>query len=245
VVVFSPVPALFAAETNSATRTRDDKSSSMVNLALQVVQQLQSQQQTNLHAIAEVREKTESSSRQTAASVASLRRLTLAMGLLLAGGLFALFLYERRLFCALQQRMQLAMASPAPGSPRLSSPAFGALASQFVARGQVLLNQRQAAAAIACFEQAIALEPGHAEAYIRKGLAFEQLDRFGDALASFDHALALNPMFADAYVGKGDVLNRLERYEEALACFDQATRLQFKPAVPGVRPHPEAVTGPS
>jgi hypothetical protein len=58
IVILLFAPTLTSAETNvsnnAAPRSRDDKSSSVVNLTMQVVQQLQAQQQTSLHAITEV-----------------------------------------------------------------------------------------------------------------------------------------------------------------------------------------------
>lgn len=204
---------------NNTARYRDDKSA-VVNLAFQAVQQLQAQQQTSLQATAEV-----------AKSVASLRRLMLWMGGALAAGMLALVFYERRLVNALQQR----------ALPRLPSPGAAAIVPQLLARGWALLSHKEAAAALARFDEALALEAGNAEVYVKRGLALEQLGRLDDALASFDHALALNASLADAYAGKGDVLNRLERYQEALACFDQAARLQPKPAPPGASAPAEAV----
>jgi tetratricopeptide (TPR) repeat protein len=244
-VILFFAPALTSAETNAVNnpvRSREDKSS-VVNLAIQVVQQLQAQQQTNLHAIAEVKQQAEASSKRTTESVGSLRRLTLLTGALLATGMLALFLYERRLFRSLQQRMLMATALPAPNMPRRMSPEIGALVPQLLAGGRALLDQKQATAALACFDEAIALEINNAEAHVKKGFALEQLGRLEDALASFDHALALNALLVDAYVGKGDVLNRLERYQEALDCFDRAARLQPKPVAPNAHAPAELISG--
>jgi tetratricopeptide (TPR) repeat protein len=212
-------PPVCGADTNAfsnVARTRDDKSA-VVNLAIQAVQQLQVQQQTNLHATMEV-----------ARSVASLRRWVLLVGGALLAGMVALFLYERRVLLSLRQRALMPATRP-------HAPGHAGFVPHLLARGQALLNHRDAAAALACFDEALALEPNNADVHVKRGLALEQLGRFDDALASFDHALALSPLLPDAYVGRGDVLNRLERYEEALACFDQAARLQSKPVTP--RPH--------
>lgn len=207
IVLFATSPAFSQTNApNTSAHYRDDKSA-VVNLAFQAIQQLQAQQQSNLQATAEV-----------ARSVASLRRLTLWMGGVLAAWMLALVFYERRLVRALRQR-------GLPTLPRLSSDG-AALVPQLLARGQALLNHKEAAAALARFDEALALETNSPEAHVKRGLALEQLGRFDDALASFDHALVLDASLADAYVGKGDVLNRLERYGEALACFEQATARQ-------------------
>src|SRR5207244_12521723 len=73
------------AQTNPPPRLRDDKSG-FVNLALQAVQQVQAQQQTNLHALNDARQE-----------VASLRRLTLLIGAGLGAGLVLLARYVRAL----------------------------------------------------------------------------------------------------------------------------------------------------
>jgi len=236
ILFFSPAP--ISAETNAfnnaAPRARDDKSSAL-NLAMQVVQQLQAQQQTSLHVITEVKQQAEISSKRTAESVASLRKLILLTGTFLAIGMLVLFLYERRLFRSLQKRMLANSAPLSSNSSRIPSPEINALVAQLLARGQLLLNHKEAAAALGCFDEALALDSNHADTYVKKGLAFEQLGRFDDALASFDHALALNALIADAYVGKGDVFNRLERYQEALDCFDRAARLQPKSVAPNAQ----------
>lgn len=219
VVLFS-CPAFGASETNAVgiatARSRDDKSA-VVNLAIQAVQQVQAQQQTGLRATAEVGK-----------SVAALRRLTVLVGTALAAGIVTLFFYERRLFRSLQHRLLMATALLAPNSTHraFGTPEIASLVLQLLARGQALLNHKEAAAALTCFDEAIALEVNNAEAQAKKGFALEHLGRLEEALACFDHALALNAFFADAYVGKGEVLNRLERYREALDCYEHASHLR-------------------
>jgi tetratricopeptide (TPR) repeat protein len=217
--VFSfSAPALCPAETNvlnnSAARYHDDKSA-VVNLAIQAVQQIQAQQQISLSATTEVTK-----------SVASLRRLTLLMGTVLAAGMLALLFHERRLIRSLQHRLLMATALLAPNSVQRATPEAASLVLQLLARGQALLNHKEAAAALACFDEAITLEVNNADVHVKRGFALQQLGRLEEALVCFDHALALNAFLADAYVGKGEVLNRLERYREALDCYEQASHLR-------------------
>lgn len=226
-------PGLFSAQTNglnNSTRARDDKSA-MVNLALQVVQQLQAQQQTNLHAIAEIKQQAEVSTLRTAESMSSLRRLILLSASILAVGMILLLLYEQRQFRSLRQRLMIRTTVPAMSTSRSTGAGTAVPVAQLLAKGQVLLHRKQVAEALSIFSEVIALDPDFPQAHIKKGIALEQLGRLEDALASFDHALMLDPGCAEAHVGKGDVFNRLERYEEALACFEQATRLQPKAAL--------------
>ena len=85
-----------------------------------------------------------------------------------------------------------------------------------------MLEQKHPVDALACFEQAIAVEAPTASMFIKRGAALERLGRLDEALASYEQALTLDASHADAYVGKGNVLNRLERYQEALVCFERA-----------------------
>lgn len=216
-------------QTNSTSRARDDKSA-VVNLAIQLVQQLQAQQQTNLHAMAEIKQQAEASTMRTAESVSSLRRLILLTATSLAIGLLLLLLYEQRQFRTLRQRLLMGTIVPTLNTARPTPKETAALVAQLVRQGQTLLEQKQAMEALAAFNEALALDPSNPEPHARKGLALEQLGRLEDALASFDNALTIDPGYAEAWVGKGDVFNRLERYEDALVCFDRATRLQPKHA---------------
>jgi tetratricopeptide (TPR) repeat protein len=222
------VPALFAEanpSTNATARSHEDKSATFA-LALQAVQQLQTQQRATLQAVEEARAQAEAASRRNEQRVESLRRVLFALcagvGLVMLGTA----LYVRWLLRALRNRGGLPplfdRAHYPAGSMHDNAPRVAAL----LARGQALLEQRHPADALACFDQAIALDSATANAFIKKAAALERLGQLDEALASYEHALALDASHADAYIGKGNVLNRLERYQEALACFEQAASHQ-------------------
>ena len=97
-----------------------------------------------------------------------------------------------------------------------------------LAKGQTLLHLDQPAAALACYDEVIALEPRNAEAYIKKGAALEKLRREDEAVECYDRAIAANSSLTTAYLHKGGVFNRLERYQEALACYEQALKTEQK-----------------
>jgi len=181
---FAPVAA--AADTNSQTtsRSRDDKGA-MVNLALQVAQQLQAQQQSNLRAINEAKQQAETASHQTAASVASLRRLTLLIGATLALGLLGLLLYARRLVHLLQQRPQMAGLTPAPHE------AYSAEA--LVRKGVALEQSNRFEEALAWYDRALSLDATLTEAYVGKGRVLNQLERYSEALECYECASKLQP----------------------------------------------------
>ena len=89
-------------------------------------------------------------------------------------------------------------------------------------KGQSLMNLGEAKDALACFEQALELEPDNTDLLVKKGLALEQLENWDDALASYNRALALDPGLTVAYLYKGGVCNRLQRYQEALQSYERA-----------------------
>lgn len=76
--------------------------------------------------------------------------------------------------------------------------------------------------AIACFDEAIAIDPDFAEAWFGKGISCYNLRRCDEALTCFDEAIAIDPDFKDAWVFKGTTLNDMGRQDEAAYCFEQA-----------------------
>lgn len=93
-------------------------------------------------------------------------------------------------------------------------------------KGQSLLNLEQAEAALACFDQVLALDPNHSEALVKKGAALERLRKLDEAIACYDRAIAADSSLTLAYLYKGGLFNRMERFGEALECYEQALRTQ-------------------
>lgn len=102
--------------------------------------------------------------------------------------------------------------------------------TMLLAKGQSLLNLDQAQDALACFEEALALHPDHAEALVKKGTALERLQKLDEAIDCYDQAIAADGSMTVAYLHKGGLFNRLERFNEALQCYEQALRTQEKQA---------------
>jgi tetratricopeptide (TPR) repeat protein len=100
--------------------------------------------------------------------------------------------------------------------------------SVWLGKGQALLNMNQPENAIACFDEALVLDPANAEALIKKGLALEKLERNEEALETYDRAIAIDESMTLAWLHKGGLCNRLERHDEALRCYEQALRTQEK-----------------
>jgi protein O-GlcNAc transferase len=94
----------------------------------------------------------------------------------------------------------------------------------YVNRGSAYAMLNQHAAAIACYDKAIALDPeSNASPFYNRGNALQQLKQHEAAIASYDQAIALeSDLDGDAYFGRGTALLELEQHEAAVASFDQA-----------------------
>ena len=110
-----------------------------------------------------------------------------------------------------------AAAAGAPDAARITVP---------LGKGQSLLNLDQAEAAVACFDQVLALDPNHPDALVKKGAALERLRKLDEAIACYDRAIAADGSLTVAYLHKGGLFNRMERFNEALECYEQALRTQ-------------------
>ena len=80
--------------------------------------------------------------------------------------------------------------------------------------------------ALACFDEAIQMEPNESKAHNNKGVSLANLLRYDEALACFDEAIQMEPNESKAHNNKGHLLATLDRHDEALACFDEAIRLK-------------------
>lgn len=93
-------------------------------------------------------------------------------------------------------------------------------------KGQSLLNMDKAEEAMACFDEALALEPNNADALVKKGTALERLRKLDEAIECYDRAIAADHSMTIAYLYKGGLFNRMERFGEALECYEMALRTQ-------------------
>jgi tetratricopeptide (TPR) repeat protein len=76
--------------------------------------------------------------------------------------------------------------------------------------------------AIELYDQAIELNPSHAEAYYKRGNALKNLGRLDAAIASYDQAIERRPDYAYAYCNRGVVQQSLGLAAAALSSYDQA-----------------------
>ena len=75
--------------------------------------------------------------------------------------------------------------------------------------------------ALADFDAALALAPGHPGASYNRGVALIKLGRYEEAVAANDAALAVEPGHLTAWLNRGKALAQLNRYDEALASYGE------------------------
>jgi tetratricopeptide (TPR) repeat protein len=98
-------------------------------------------------------------------------------------------------------------------------------AGVYSVEGDELLDQGKYEEAIEKYDQALALEPNLAMAWVGKGLAHNALEEYNEALEAFEMAISINPGYARAWYGKGVALYGLGRYEESIEAFDRALEI--------------------
>lgn len=129
----------------------------------------------------------------------------------------------------LEQRLTELEDAPAPAAAGAPAMDLSSRVALLLGKGQSLLNLQQVDTAVHCFDEVIALDPTHAEAFVKKGAALEKLGKLDEAIECYDRAIALDQSMTMAYLCKGGVFNRLERYGEAVQCYEQALRTQQHP----------------
>ena len=92
--------------------------------------------------------------------------------------------------------------------------------------GSTLQNQGKLEEAIACYRQALALDPNFANAHFNLGTALQRLGQQDQAAACYREALRLAPDYAEAHSNLGLVLQELGRLEEAATFHRRAAELK-------------------
>jgi tetratricopeptide (TPR) repeat protein len=84
--------------------------------------------------------------------------------------------------------------------------------------------------AIVLYNQAIKADDKLSRAYLNRGIAHDQINKFESALKDFDKALSLCPPGSqfrqEFFYNRGMCLHRLGRYKDAIKDYDEAIKLQ-------------------
>jgi len=113
---------------------------------------------------------------------------------------------------------------PAARSAELAGNDEHARIAALLSQAHSMLDLDNPEAALACFDEVLALEPDHCEALVKKGAALERLHKLNEAIECYDRAIAVDDTMTIAYLHKGGLCNRLERFKEALECYEKALR---------------------
>jgi len=92
-------------------------------------------------------------------------------------------------------------------------------------KGVSLYNLGHTREAIACYDEAVRVDPQDAKLYNNRGTAHRAEGQLDQALRDFDEAIRLNPWYPPAYNNRGLVFHSLGEEEKALKDFDMAIQL--------------------
>ncbi|MEJ2033782.1 MAG: tetratricopeptide repeat protein, partial [Deltaproteobacteria bacterium] len=92
--------------------------------------------------------------------------------------------------------------------------------------GNVLRDQGKLGEAVANFQKALVLKPGHASAHCNLGSAFQDQGKLEEAEASYFRALALEPNLVEAHNNLGNVLKDQGKLAEAVSSYRRALALK-------------------
>ena len=80
--------------------------------------------------------------------------------------------------------------------------------------------------ALELHEKALELSPGFSLAWINKGIALKNLERYDEAIACYDEVInSIDPDYKKAWHNKGVALKQKGKLIEAIKCFDKAIEL--------------------
>jgi len=96
---------------------------------------------------------------------------------------------------------------------------------EIYAKATAAMTSGDPARAVPLYEQALALNPTHAETHYKLGNALRLLGRPEAAIASYDAAIRYQPDYAYAYCNRGSVQHGLKLLEAAAASFERAIAL--------------------
>jgi len=99
------------------------------------------------------------------------------------------------------------------------------LAFAFYRRGNGYHEKGDYDRAILDYDQAIRLNPSHANAFSNRGVAYARKGDYDRAIQDYDEAIRLNPNHADAFSNRGVAYGRKGDYDRAIQNYDEAIRL--------------------
>lgn len=128
-----------------------------------------------------------------------------------------------------QSKPKVEIAAPTFSIVKCDRTTKSAEAEKFCNRGLDLIVQQKFDQAIAAFTKAIELDPQYADAYNRRGVAYNWNKDNDAAIADFTRAIELTPKRVQLYLNRGSIyFVEQKRYELAVADFTRAIELDPK-----------------
>jgi tetratricopeptide (TPR) repeat protein len=78
--------------------------------------------------------------------------------------------------------------------------------------------------ALESLDQAIRVNPRHAESWAKRGQVLRRLGQYPESLIAYDRAVGINAHYGWAWNGRGLTLREMDRREEALASLERAVQ---------------------
>ncbi len=94
-----------------------------------------------------------------------------------------------------------------------------------LAKGMTASSHQDYDLAIACYNEALRLDPNYAAAFTRRGIASALQGNYAQALSDYSQAIALNPGLPHPFALRGASRARSHDYANAISDYDEAIRL--------------------
>ena len=96
-------------------------------------------------------------------------------------------------------------------------------------KGLAFAEKEDWGTAIACYFEAIRIDPDYGKAYLNRAIAYYNQDKFDEAIADYTQAIRIDPDFAIAYRHRGRSYLEQGNTPKAAADFAKAKELGFVP----------------
>jgi len=92
-------------------------------------------------------------------------------------------------------------------------------------QGLIQLQHQDPKGAIDYFDRAIKADRNYAEAYVNRGIVYDELGNYQQAIADYNQAISINHNLAEAYYNRGNTYNKLSNFTAAITDYTQAIRI--------------------
>jgi CHAT domain-containing protein/Flp pilus assembly protein TadD len=99
-------------------------------------------------------------------------------------------------------------------------------AQEWFYQGLQLAKTGDLSGAIACYDEALQINPSMYDVWFNRGLTLFHLGQLSEAIASYDRALLIKQDSPKAWYNRGGILGELGQFEEAIASLDVALEIQ-------------------